>query len=71
MNLKIKINYIIVLLVILLSFFIGFNSLSPSKPNYTDNTKTNVNNQMEHIKILLQNLTQFLMLRLKKKLEII
>ncbi len=28
--------------------------MNPSKPNYTDNTKTNVNNQMEHIKNIAQ-----------------
>lgn len=54
MNLQKKTKYIIILFVILLSCFIGFKSLSPSKPNYTDNTKTNVNNQMEHIRNIAQ-----------------
>lgn len=54
MNLQKKTKYMIIVFVMLLSCFIGFKSLSPSKPNYTDNTKTNVNNQMEHIKNIAQ-----------------
>ena len=54
MNLQKKNKYIIILLVIFISFFIGFKSLNPSKPNYTDNSRTNVNNQMDHIKNIAQ-----------------
>lgn len=54
MNLQKKNKYIVILLVIFISCFIGFKSLNPSKPNYTDNSKTNVNNQMEHIKNIAQ-----------------
>lgn len=54
MNLQKNIKKIIILLVIFISCFIGFKSLSPSKPNYTDNSKTNINNQIEHIKNIAQ-----------------
>lgn len=54
MNLQKKSKYIIILFIMLISCFIGFKSLSPSKPNYSDNSKTNVNNQMEHIKNIAQ-----------------
>ena len=44
-----NISYFILALVLVVGTIIGYNSLNPSKPNYTDNSKTNVNNQMEHI----------------------
>lgn len=54
MTLQKKTKYIFILLVVFLSCFIGFKSLNPSKPNYTDNNKTNVNNQMDHIRNIAQ-----------------
>lgn len=54
MILKKKINFIVIGLVIIFSCIIGYNSLNPSKPNYDDYTKTNVNNQMEHINNIAQ-----------------
>lgn len=49
MNKRKKSTYITALIVIVISCIIGFNSLNPSKPNYDNYSKTNVNNQMEHI----------------------
>ena len=43
MSLKKKISALI------LTATIGYNAMNPSKPNYTDDSKTNVNRQMEHI----------------------
>lgn len=68
MNLQKKSKYIIILFIMLISCFIGFKSLSPSKPNYSDNSKTNVNNQMEHIKNIARSPIQLL---LKKYLRIL
>lgn len=47
---KKNISLISLLLVLLSSIFIGYNSLYPSSPNYDDNTKVKVNNQINHIK---------------------
>lgn len=47
---KKHISLISLLLVLLSSIFIGYNSLYPSSPNYDDNTKVKVNNQINHIK---------------------
>lgn len=43
-------SFIILLLVLISSTFIGYNSLYPSKPNYSDNSKVKINNQINHIK---------------------
>ena len=51
MKSKKYISYAIILAVLIISsVFIGYNSLYPSNPNYDDNTKVNVSNQMNHIK---------------------
>lgn len=47
---KKHISLIALLLVLLSSIFIGYNSLYPSSPNYDDNTKIKVNTQVNHIK---------------------
>lgn len=39
----------ITMIIMLISGIIGFNSLNPSKPNYTDDSKVNVTKQKEHI----------------------
>lgn len=49
MNLKKKISALILTATVGISGLIGYNSMNPSKPNYTDDSKTNVNRQMEHI----------------------
>lgn len=50
MSLKKKITSLALIALIGISGVIGYNSINPSKPNYTDDSKTNVNYQMEHIK---------------------
>ena len=50
MSLKKKITSLVLIALIGISGVIGYNSINPSKPNYTDDSKTNVNYQMEHIK---------------------
>lgn len=47
---KKHISLVALLLVLLSSIFIGYNSLYPSTPNYDDNTKVKANNQINHIK---------------------
>lgn len=49
MSLKKKISALILTATVGVSGLIGYNSMNPSKPNYTDDSKTNVNRQMEHI----------------------
>ena len=44
-----KICIFITMIIMLISGIIGFNSLNPSKPNYTDDSKVNVTKQKEHI----------------------
>ena len=51
---KKHINLLLLLIVVLSSILIGYNSLYPSTPNYDDNTKVNVNNQINHIKEIAQ-----------------
>ncbi|MGL5346124.1 MAG: M28 family peptidase [Peptostreptococcaceae bacterium] len=50
MKLKKNISYLMVLIFLAVAAIIGYNSLNPSKPNYDDYSKVNVNNQMNHIK---------------------
>ena len=47
---KKHVSLIVLLLVLLSSIFIGYNSLYPSSPNYDDNAKIKVNNQINYIK---------------------
>ena len=49
MSLKKKIPALLLAATIGISGIIGYNSMNPSKPNYTDDSKTNVKRQMEHI----------------------
>ncbi len=49
MRLNKKISFIILTLIIIISAVIGFKSLYPSTPNYNDQSKVNVTNQMNHI----------------------
>ena len=49
MSLKKKISALVLAATVGVSGLIGYNSMNPSKPNYTDETKTTVTNQMEHI----------------------
>ena len=49
MSLKKKISALILTATVGVSGLIGYNAMNPSKPNYTDDSKTNVNRQMEHI----------------------
>lgn len=42
-------SFLILFLVVCIFSILGFNSLNPSKPNYDDYSKVNVNNQMSHI----------------------
>ena len=49
MSLKKKISALILTATVGVSGLIGYNAMNPSKPNYTDDSKTNVNCQMEHI----------------------
>jgi len=49
MSLKKKIPALLLTATIGISGLIGYNSMNPSKPNYTDDSKTNVKRQMEHI----------------------
>lgn len=49
MNKKKNTSYIILFFVVCIFAILGFNSLNPSKPNYDDFSKVNVNNQMNHI----------------------
>ena len=49
MSLKKKISALILAATVGISGLIGYDSMNPSKPNYTDDSKTNVNRQMEHI----------------------
>lgn len=49
MKKKISTSLLILFLVVFISGVLGFNSLNPSKPNYDDFSKVNVNNQMNHI----------------------
>lgn len=49
MSLKKKISALILAVTVGISGVIGYDSMNPSKPNYTDDSKTNVNYQMEHI----------------------
>ena len=49
MSLKKKISTLVLVATVGVSGLIGYNSMNPSKPNYTDETKTTVTNQMEHI----------------------
>lgn len=44
------INWIAILTIVILSFWIGIHSLNPATPNYDDNSKVNVNHQMNHIR---------------------
>lgn len=50
-----KIAILILSLTIIISSIVGFNSLYPSKPNYDDYSKVNVNNQIKHIEQIAQN----------------
>ena len=43
------INLLILFLVVCTFIILGFASLNPSKPNYDDYSKVNINNQMNHI----------------------
>lgn len=45
-----NISYFILIIFLVVATIIGYNSLNPSKPNYDDYSKVNVNNQMNHIK---------------------
>lgn len=49
MKLHKKTSFIILTLIIIISAVIGFKSLYPSTPNYDDQSKVNVTNQMNHI----------------------
>lgn len=49
MSLKKKISALILTATVGISGLIGYNSMNTSKPNYTDDSKTNVKRQMEHI----------------------
>ena len=49
MRIKKKISALILTATVGVSGLIGYNAMNPSKPNYTDDSKTNVNRQMEHI----------------------
>lgn len=49
MNKSRKIGIFVTMIIMMVSGIIGFNSLNPSKPNYTDNSKVNVTKQKEHI----------------------
>lgn len=49
MSLKKKISALALTSIVGISGLIGYNSMNPSKPNYTDDSKTNVKFQMEHI----------------------
>ena len=49
MSVKKKISSLILTVTVGVSGWIGYNAINPSKPNYTDDSKTNVNRQMEHI----------------------
>lgn len=49
MKSKKYLNYGLILIVLIISSVIGYNSLYPSKENYDDNTKTNLTNQIKHI----------------------
>ena len=50
MKSKKYITYGLILLVVIVSCIIGYNSLYPSKANYDDYTKVNTENQINHIK---------------------
>lgn len=50
MKSKKYITYGLILLVVIVSCIIGYNSLYPSKANYDDYTKVNTANQINHIK---------------------
>lgn len=49
MNKNRSTSYIILFVIICLFGILGLNSLNPSKPNYDDSSKINVNNLMTHI----------------------
>lgn len=49
MSLKKKISALVLTATVGISGLIGYNSMNPSKPNYNDDSKTNVKLQMEHI----------------------
>lgn len=69
MNQRKKVTYIATILVILVSFIIGFNSLNPSKPNYDDSSKTMVQNQREHINNIAQEPHSVFDLEAKEKVK--
>ena len=50
MNKSKRTSYIILFLIVCIFSFLGFSSLNPSKPNYNDFSRFNVNNQINHIK---------------------
>ena len=49
MKLNRRISFIILTVVVIISTIIGFKSLYPATPNYDDESKTTVTNQMNHI----------------------
>ena len=49
MSLKKKISALILTATVGVSGSIGYHAMHPSKPHYTDDSKTHVNRQMEHI----------------------
>ena len=44
-----RLTFLILIIVVTMSAWIGFESLNPATPNYDDLSKVNVINQMNHI----------------------
>ncbi|MFR9296066.1 MAG: hypothetical protein ACLVLR_14430 [Turicibacter sanguinis] len=44
-----RLTFLILIIVVTMSAWIGFESLNPATPNYDDLSKVNVTNQMNHI----------------------
>ncbi len=44
-----RLTFLILIIVVTISTWIGFESLNPATPNYDDLSKVNVTNQMNHI----------------------
>lgn len=54
MKSKKYLNYGLILLVLIVSAVIGYNSLYPSKENHDDNSRVNVSKQLDHIEQIAQ-----------------